>query len=73
MERRTSQEIIWMAGIWYWIDWLITCYYIAATVIGFLLLETVNYIEHYGLQRKKWLMINMNELCPGIVGTATML
>ncbi len=25
---------------------------IAAAVIGFLLLETVNYIEHYGLQRK---------------------
>ncbi|NIM35946.1 MAG: hypothetical protein GTN67_11325 [Hydrotalea flava] len=66
-------QIIWMAGIWYWMGWLITCYYIAAAVIGFLLLETVNYIEHYGLQRKNWLMINMNESCPGIVGTATML
>ena len=27
--------------------------FIAAAVIGFLLLETVNYIEHYGLSRKK--------------------
>ena len=28
-------------------------YYLAAAVIGILLLETVNYIEHYGLRRKK--------------------
>lgn len=28
-------------------------YFIAAAFIGILLLETVNYIEHYGLQRKK--------------------
>jgi alkane 1-monooxygenase len=27
--------------------------FLAAACIGFLLLETVNYIEHYGLQRKK--------------------
>jgi alkane 1-monooxygenase len=28
-------------------------WFVCAAVIGFLLLETVNYIEHYGLQRKK--------------------
>lgn len=28
-------------------------YYLAAAIIGFLLLETVNYIEHYGLLRQK--------------------
>ena len=28
-------------------------YFLAAATIGFLLLETVNYIEHYGLQRRK--------------------
>ena len=28
-------------------------YYLCSAVIGFLLLETVNYIEHYGLQRHK--------------------
>jgi alkane 1-monooxygenase len=32
--------------------WLTTIYFLAAAIIGFLLLETVNYIEHYGLQRK---------------------
>lgn len=33
--------------------WRNTLLYTAAAVIGFLLLETVNYIEHYGLYRKK--------------------
>ena len=33
--------------------WRITLYYLAAALIGILLLETVNYIEHYGLTRKK--------------------
>lgn len=28
-------------------------YFVLSSVMGFLLLETVNYIEHYGLQRKK--------------------
>ena len=30
----------------------ITVYYLCSATMGFLLLETVNYIEHYGLQRK---------------------
>ncbi len=33
--------------------WPITIYFFIAATIGFLLLETVNYIEHYGLQRKQ--------------------
>jgi alkane 1-monooxygenase len=33
--------------------WVVLLYFLAAAVCGFLLLETVNYIEHYGLQRKK--------------------
>lgn len=33
--------------------WLSTAYFIIAATIGFLLLETVNYIEHYGLQRRQ--------------------
>jgi alkane 1-monooxygenase len=33
--------------------WVITLYYLAAAFIGILLLETVNYIEHYGLSRRK--------------------
>lgn len=32
--------------------WLILLYFLGAAAIGILLLETVNYIEHYGLQRK---------------------
>ena len=32
--------------------WKTTLYFFAAAFIGILLLETVNYIEHYGLQRK---------------------
>lgn len=31
----------------------VTFYFLCAALIGILLLETVNYIEHYGLQRKK--------------------
>lgn len=30
----------------------VTLYFLSAALIGILLLETVNYIEHYGLQRK---------------------
>ena len=32
---------------------IITAYFIIAALIGAILLETVNYIEHYGLQREK--------------------
>lgn len=32
---------------------IVTLCFLASAVFGFLLLETVNYIEHYGLQRKK--------------------
>ena len=34
-------------------NWWTMLFYMASAVIGFLLLETVNYIEHYGLQRHK--------------------
>jgi alkane 1-monooxygenase len=37
-----------------WFFGYITClYFLAAAIIGFLQLETVNYIEHYGLSRQK--------------------
>lgn len=45
-------EIAFVALIFFVFGWLTTVYFLAAAVIGFLLLETVNYIEHYGLQRK---------------------
>ena len=34
-------------------NWQVMLWYLASAIIGFLLLETVNYIEHYGLRRKK--------------------
>ncbi len=40
-----------LASIYWFFGWQIMTYFIAAAVVGFLLLETVNYIEHYGLSR----------------------
>ena len=40
-------------GIGFTFGWIVMGYFILAAVMGFLLLETVNYIEHYGLQRQK--------------------
>jgi alkane 1-monooxygenase len=45
-------QIVFIALIFFMFGWLITLYFLAAALIGILLLETVNYIEHYGLQRK---------------------
>ncbi|MGH2552065.1 MAG: alkane 1-monooxygenase [Chitinophagaceae bacterium] len=45
-------ELAFVAVILYFFGWLVTVYFLAAAVMGILLLETVNYIEHYGLQRK---------------------
>ena len=42
-----------LAAIYFLFGWTITLYFIAAAFIGIALLETVNYIEHYGLQRKQ--------------------
>jgi alkane 1-monooxygenase len=39
-------------------------YFLAAAVIGFLLLETVNYIEHYGLERSKTEKGNYERVMP---------
>ena len=52
MVQFTFIQIIFIALIFLGFGWLTTLYYLAAAFIGILLLETVNYIEHYGLQRK---------------------
>ncbi|MBI5859091.1 MAG: alkane 1-monooxygenase [Sphingobacteriales bacterium] len=52
MVQFTFIQIAFIAAIFYFFGWLVTVYFIAAAAIGALLLETVNYIEHYGLQRK---------------------
>ncbi len=42
--------LVTMTLVW---NWKVMLCFVAAATIGFLLLETVNYIEHYGLRRKK--------------------
>ncbi len=46
-------QILFVAIIFIIFGWLITLYFLLAAIIGIALLETVNYIEHYGLQRKE--------------------
>lgn len=46
-------QLTFITSIAFVFGWLITLYFLAAALIGILLLETVNYIEHYGLQRKQ--------------------
>jgi alkane 1-monooxygenase len=46
-------QLAFWAGIWLAFGTEITWLYTGAAVTGFLLLETVNYIEHYGLERMR--------------------
>jgi alkane 1-monooxygenase len=46
-------QLAFLALIFFSFGWLATLYFVIAAVLGMLLLETVNYIEHYGLQRKQ--------------------
>lgn len=46
-------QIGFIALIYFIFGGLITLYFLAAAFIGIVLLETVNYIEHYGLSRKQ--------------------
>ena len=45
-------QIAFVTAMFFLFGWLVTLYFLAAAIMGILLLETVNYIEHYGLQRK---------------------
>lgn len=53
MIRFTLLQILVMGTVAFFFGLPVLLYYLAAAVIGFLLLETVNYIEHYGLTREK--------------------
>jgi alkane 1-monooxygenase len=46
-------QFLFLFLIIYFFGFLITIAYLTAALIGILLLETVNYIEHYGLHRQK--------------------
>jgi alkane 1-monooxygenase len=48
----TLIQLAFLAILFFVFGWLVTLYFFIAALIGILLLETVNYIEHYGLQRK---------------------
>jgi alkane 1-monooxygenase len=52
MVQFTLIQLAFIALIFFAFSWLVTLYFLVAAMIGILLLETVNYIEHYGLQRK---------------------
>ncbi|MBL0132334.1 MAG: alkane 1-monooxygenase [Chitinophagaceae bacterium] len=52
MVQFTLIQLAFLSGIFFAFSGLVTLYFLAAALIGILLLETVNYIEHYGLQRK---------------------
>ena len=49
----TLANIILLASIFYFFSWLGLIAFVSASIVGILLLETVNYIEHYGLLREK--------------------
>lgn len=49
----TLANILLLGGIFFFFGWFGLIAFLAAAVFGILLLETVNYIEHYGLLREK--------------------
>ena len=46
-------QVIWLLVIYFFFGLSAFLWFLVAAFLGILLLETVNYIEHYGLQRKK--------------------
>jgi len=48
----TLSQIALLAAIYYFFNLQTVLYFMAAALLGILLLETVNYIEHYGLLRQ---------------------
>jgi len=53
MIRFTVLEFFWLSSLAILFGWIAIPYAIAIATVGFLLLETVNYIEHYGLRRAR--------------------
>lgn len=46
-------QLAFVSAIYLFFGFFVLCHFLAGAAIGVLLLETVNYIEHYGLMRKK--------------------
>lgn len=53
MLRFTLLQAGWLLALGAVFGWNIILYAIAVAIVGFLLLESVNYIEHYGLRRRR--------------------
>ena len=53
MIRFTALELAYLAAIWMALGFTTLCMAVVIALVGFLLLESVNYIEHYGLQRQR--------------------
>ena len=49
----TILQLVYLVTIWFVFNVNTALLMLAAGVVGFILLETVNYIEHYGLLRSK--------------------
>jgi len=49
----TLANVILLGVILYFFSWKVLLAFVLAAIIGILLLETVNYIEHYGLLRQR--------------------
>ena len=46
-------QVLFVGAIGWLFGWMAALYFMGAALLGALMLETVNYIEHYGLLRKK--------------------
>jgi len=53
MLKYTIANVILLTAIYYFFGWIALLSFVGAGVTGILLLQTVNYIEHYGLLRNK--------------------
>jgi alkane 1-monooxygenase len=45
--------LVWIGGIYLWLGGVAVMGALVVALIGILLLETINYVEHYGLRRKQ--------------------
>lgn len=49
----TIVQVVYLLSIYFFFNFKVIVVAFVAGIVGFLLLETINYIEHYGLKRKK--------------------
>ena len=53
MIKYTIANILLLFSVFYFFSWIVLLSFVAAAITGILMLQTVNYIEHYGLLRTK--------------------